>query len=129
MGIMYDPQFQQLEGEFQYNFPQEQRREQPHKENEESTSYCCESNLPQSYGKKSPVYRQMKSFNVPLHLDVRRKKKSFKRLIGKMSRERRSGETTKIKLLRRKSRPFGNNIKYETQYDFEYEYQYPRCCN
>merc|ERR1712065_66369 len=57
-------------------------------------------------------YKRLKSFSKPLSLDMEKKKKKFKKLIGKLSRERRHAETTRIKQQRRKSNPFSKSQFY-----------------
>jgi hypothetical protein len=54
----------------------------------------------------SPTYKQRRSYSIPYVLNTEKKKKKLKKLIGKLSRERRSAENTKIKLQRRRLFPF-----------------------
>jgi len=54
----------------------------------------------------SPKRKEHKSNSIPYRLDTRKKRKKLKKLIGKLSRERRHAENTKVKLQWRRARPF-----------------------
>jgi len=60
----------------------------------------------------SPRYNKQKSFAMPFNTDVRKKKKRLNRLIGKLAKERRHAEATRIKQRRRQSHPLLNSSKY-----------------
>ena len=79
----------------------------------------------------SPSHKRLKSFSKPLSLDMEKKKKKFKKLIGKLSRERRHAETTRIKQQRRKSNPFSKSEFYfDDDIDIvNYQETSPSCVN
>ena len=54
----------------------------------------------------SPKRQEHKSYSIPYRLDTRKKRKKLKKLIGKLSRERRHAENTKVKLQWRRTLPF-----------------------
>ena len=77
----------------------------------------------------TPSYKRLKSFSIPISLDVKKRKKEFKKLIGKLSRERRHSENTRNKQERRKSNPF-SNVQFYINGDMDllnYEQTSPNC--
>lgn len=45
-----------------------------------------------------PLFKRAKSFSIPISMDIGKKKKKFKRFIGKLSKERRHSECTSTRL-------------------------------
>lgn len=60
----------------------------------------------------SPSYQKQKSFSVPFSVDIGKKRKKFKKLIGKLLKERRHSDSTKVKQQRRKSYPYSQTKVY-----------------